>query len=300
MTAQTPVLTLRGLTKDHGDFRLGPLDLDLEPGQVLAFVGPNGAGKTTTLHAVMNLLRPDDGTVEVCGRRNDPNDVRWKEDVGFVGERQGFYQDWSGSQNLDFLGRFYSRWDGDHAQALAYRFDLPLGKKVKSLSQGNRAKLALVAALAHRPRLLLLDEPTGGLDPVVRSEVLDTLWELLEGGEAAILYSTHVLSDVSRLADELAFLRQGRLVQRTAKDALTEAWRRVSFELTGRDDSLRQLAAARGLDSQGASHRVISSDYAATSRHLGDLGATRVESTRMTIDEIAVEILKEGHRVAAA
>ncbi len=304
MSHESPVLALRGLTKSYGTaprgFRLGPLDLDLEPGRVLAFVGPNGAGKTTTLHSIMNLVRRDGGEVEICGRPNRPGDPGWKQQIGFVGEVQGYYRQWTVARNLAFLSRFYDHWDEARAEALARRFGLDLEVPFQALSRGNRAKLPLVAALAHQPRLLLLDEPTQGLDPVVRAEVLDALWEFLEDGERAILYSTHVLSDVSRLADELAFLRDGRLVERTAKDQLTESWRRISFRYERQDAHLDGLDAARGLRRLGADHQVMSSDHQATARHLRQIGASGVQMSRLTIDEIAVEILREGHRVASA
>ena len=296
MTEQ-PILALQGLTKSYPDFQLGPIDLELEPGRVLAFIGPNGAGKTTTLHAIMNLLRCDGGEVRVLGRRNDAEDPIWKQEVGFVGEVQGFYKSWSVDRNLRFLSRFYTRWDQGYAENLARRLDLDLKKKVRALSRGNRAKLALVAALSYGPRLLLLDEPSNGLDPVVRSELLDVLWEFLEDSERAILYSTHVLSDISRLADELLFLRDGQLVQRTAKEDLTESWRRISFRLDG--EALMEVQAARGIRRRGREYQLVTSDHEVTERHVRALGAEGLEVTRMTIDEIAVEILKEGHRVAA-
>ena len=298
MTDETFALTLRGLTKSYGDFRLGPLDLDLELGRVVAFVGPNGAGKTTTLQSIMRLVRPDGGEVKIHGRVNDPQDVRWKEEVGFVGEAQGFYQDWTVEKNLEFLGRFYGGWDHGFASGLARRFDLRLDKKAKTLSKGNRAKLALVAALGHRPRVLLLDEPTQGLDPVVRTEVLDVLWEFLEDGERSILYSTHVLSDISRLADELVFLRDGQLVGRSAKESLTDTWRRLSFRHGGQIP--KDLVGVRSSKSHGAEFQLVSADHEATRRSLQEMGVDGVQVTRMTIEEIAVEILKEGHRVEAA
>ena len=288
------VLRIAGVTKGFGDFSLGPLDLDLEPGTVLAFVGPNGAGKSTTLHCAMGLVRYDGGAIEVCGRPNDPERPEWKQDVGFVGEVQGFYQGWTAAQNLGLLAKLYRRWDSARAEALARRFDLRLDKPVRTLSRGGRAKLALVAALAHSPRLLLLDEPTGGLDPVVRAEVLGVLWEILEDGERAILYSTHVLSDISRLADEIAFLRQGRLVTRAAKDELTDAWRRLSFRFAG---ELPTIERVRGHRRSGDDHQLVTPDAASTLAHLRGLGVHGMQEVRMTIDEIAVEILKEGHLV---
>ena len=292
MTRDQPVLRIRGLTKSYGDFRLGPLDLDLEPGRVLALVGPNGSGKTTTLHSAMGLTRGSAGRIEIAGRVNDPNDAEWRQHVGFVGEFQGFFRGWSVARNLELIGRFYERWNPARAEALARRFDLPLDKPAAALSRGTRTKLALVAALAHSPRLLLLDEPTQGLDPVVRAELLDALWELMEDGEHAVLYSTHVLSDVSRLADELAFLRDGRLVSRTRTDVLTDTWRRISFRFERLDVHLQGLDGAHTLRRRGNEYQAVSSDHVATGSHLEALGATGVQMSRMTIDDITVEILR--------
>ncbi len=165
------------------------------------------------------------------------------------------------------------------------------------MSRGNRTKLALVAALAHGPRLLLLDEPTSGLDPVVRAEVLDVLWEITEDGGHAVLYSTHVLSDIDRLADELAFLRDGEIVLRTGRDELAERWRRVSFRLQDQGVELIGVVEHRRVR---AEHQVITRDSEATLAQLGELGAEALEVSRMTVDEIAVQILKEGHHVARA
>ena len=293
MNAQPAAFAVRGLAKRYPGFTLGPLDLELEPGRVLGFVGPNGSGKTTTLHCMMGLAVPDAGTVEVCGRVNDPGDVLWRQEVGFVGEEQGFWADWTVAENLAVVGSFQPRWSTSRVRELARRFDLPLGHKVKTLSKGNRAKLALVAALGHAPRLLLLDEPTAGLDPVVRAEVLDVLWEVLEDERRAIFYSTHVLSDIARLADELVFLREGRVLQRSVKDELVEAWRRVSFRLAIGATQLPGVVSARQVR---AEHQVITCDHEATLAAIRGAGAESIEVSRLTVDEIAVEILKgRGH-----
>jgi ABC-2 type transport system ATP-binding protein len=257
------------------------MDLVLEPGTVLALVGPNGAGKTTTLNCMAGLVVPDEGGTEVFGAPVHPSRSEYRRDVGYVGEESGFFQRWTVGRNLDYLAGAIPGWSHDRAGRLTERIGLPLGKPVNKLSRGNKTKLALVAALAHGPRLLLLDEPTAGLDPVVRSEVLDVLWEITEDGEHAVLYSTHVLSDINRLADELAFLRDGQLVLRTGRDELSESWRRVSFHRRVR-----------------AEHQVLTRDAEATLKQLARLGAEAIEVSRMSVDEIAVQILKEGHHVA--
>jgi ABC-2 type transport system ATP-binding protein len=286
---------LSGLTKRFPGFQLGPLDLVLEPGTVLALVGPNGAGKTTTLNCMAGLVVPDEGGTEVYGAPVHPARTEYRRDVGYVGEESGFFQRWTAGRNLDYLAQLMPGWSRDRARRLADRLALPLDKPVNNLSRGNRTKLALVAALAHGPRLLLLDEPTAGLDPVVRAEVLDVLWEITEDGEHAVLYSTHVLSDISRLADELAFLRDGQLVLRTGRDELSERWRRISFRLQDENVELTGIVEHRRVRTE---HQVITRDAEATLRQLTELGAEAVEVSRMSVDEIAVQILKEGHHVA--
>lgn len=292
-----PAVRLSGLTKRFQGFELGPLDLTLEPGTVLALVGPNGAGKTTTLNCMAGLIVPDEGGAEVFGAPVHPARPAYRRDLGYVGEESGFFRRWTAGRNLDTLAEFLPGWSRVRAQSLADRFALPLDKAVKDLSRGNLTKLALVAALAHDPRLLLLDEPTAGLDPVVRAEVLDVLWEITEDGEHAVLYSTHVLSDINRLADELAFLRDGRLVLRSGREELGERWRRISFRHADADVELAGVVEHRRVR---AEHQAITKDAAATLRQLDALGAEAVEVARMTIDEIAVQILKEDHHVARA
>jgi len=287
---------LTGLTKRFPGFQLGPLDVELEPGTVLALIGPNGAGKTTTLNCMAGLMIPDEGGTAVFGIPVHPAHSKFRREVGYVGEESGFFQRWTARRNLEFLAEMMPGWSHERSRKLIERFALPLDKPVNKLSRGNRTKLALVAALAHGPRLLLLDEPTAGLDPVVRAEVLDVLWEITEDGGHAVLYSTHVLSDISRLADELAFLRDGELVLRTGRDELNERWRRVSFRLPDEDIELEGAVEHRQVRSE---HQVITNDAPATLQQLSELGAEAVEVSRMSVDEIAVQILKEGHHVAS-
>lgn len=285
----------KDVIKTYPGFQLGPLDFALEPGTVLGYIGPNGSGKSTTMHCLVGLVKADSGEMRVFGRQNNPNKPEWKLDIGYVGDVHVFYENWTGERNLKFLKQFYPNWSDALVADLAKRFEIPLDKKAKALSSGNRVKLSLISALAHKPKLLLLDEPTSGLDPVVRTEVLDVLFSVLEDGERAIFYSTHILTDISRLADELAFIHEGQLVQRTAKDDLTDRWRKITFRLEQND---LQLDAAITHQQEGKDHQVVSSDFEATIKQLAELGAENVQENRMSIDEIAVQILKDVKNVA--
>jgi len=280
--------------KTFPDFTLGPLDLDLEPGTVLGFVGPNGAGKTTAIQCLVGLLRADSGEMTVFGHPNDLNKPAWKLDIGYVGDVHVFYERWTGQKNLEFLSQFYPNWSQEKAFTLAKRFSLPLNKKAKDLSTGNRVKLSLVAALAHSPRLLLLDEPTSGIDPVVRTEVLDVLFEILETGDRSILYATHILPEISRLADELAFIDNGQVWFRTSKEDLTEKWRKVFFTLAKDDFALKAVVSH---EREGERHQIVCSDFESTIQQLRELGAEGIQENPMSIEEIAIQILKGGRNV---
>lgn len=291
----TKAFSIKNLVKTYPGFSLGPLDLDLEPGVVLGYVGPNASGKTTTFHCLTRLVRIDAGRMEIFGRENDPDDRAWKFDIGYVGDKHAFFEGWTGEANLGFRSQFYPDWSHELAKDLARRFDCPLDQKAKNMSSGNRVKLSIIAAMAHSPRLLLLDEPTVGLDPVVRREVLDALFEILESGERSIFYATHILTDIGRLADELAFLVDGRIMRRSSKDDLLDRWRRITFRKVG---DLIGPEASINHEREGDGHRLVSSDIAATLRDLQAQGAEGIRETRMSIDEIAVEILKGGKHVA--
>ncbi len=277
------------LVKKYSDFTLGPLDLSLEPGMVLGFIGPNGAGKTTTLHAMMGLIRRDEGSIHFNGLENDPEQTDWKQQVGFVGESHAYYERWSVEQNLACFSRFYPNWSRDKEQELCRRFELDRNKKVKSLSKGNRVKLALVKALSYSPQLLLLDEPTAGLDPVIRAEVLDALFEVLEDSRRSIFYSTHILSDISRLADELAFIKNGQLILREYKDEMINRWRKISFTTP---EIMPNLPAIERLQQENHHYLALSSDFEKSVQAMREFGAENIEIFRLTIDEIAVQILK--------
>jgi ABC-2 type transport system ATP-binding protein len=284
----------RDVVKTFPDFKLGPIDLELDQGTVLGLVGSNGAGKTTMMQCLVGLLRADSGEMRVFGQPNNLNRPEWKLDIGYVGDVQVFWEGWTAARNLRFMSQFYPDWSDRKAAELAERFRLPLNKRAKDLSTGNRVKLSLIMALAHSPRLLLLDEPTAGMDPVVRAEVLDVLFEILETGERAILYATHILPDISRLVDELAFIDNGQIWLRTPKEELSDRWRKVTFRLA--NDNV-ELDGAISHRREGADHQIISYNFPATLKQLKELGAENVQEIHLGIEEIAVQILKGGRNV---
>lgn len=283
---------IKGLIKHFPEFSLGPINLNMEPGMVLGFVGPNGSGKTTTMHSMVGLIKPDGGEIKIFDRANDPNDISWKFDIGYVGDKHVFYEHWSGKKNLEFLKQFYPNWDLDFEAELIKRFEVPINKKAKDLSTGNRVKLSLIGALAHRPKLLILDEPTSGLDPVVRSEFLDIMFEVVESGERAVFYSTHILSDISKVADELAFIKNGKIVKKTLKDDLTENWRRISFRF---DNKLPEIENIFMLENEGSNYKIVSDNFTKTMKELDQIGVVNQQEVRMSVDEIAVHILKSDN-----
>lgn len=292
---ETKAFKLNKMVKKFPGFQLGPLNLDLSPGVVMGYIGANGAGKTTTMHCMTGLIKQDSGDIEIFDKTANPYHTDWKHDIGYVGDRHVFFEKWSGEKNLNFISRFYPHWSDEKAIELVKRFRFPLEKRAKDLSSGNRVKLSLISALAHSPRLLILDEPTSGLDPIIRSELLDELFDILQDGERAIFYSTHILTDITRLVDKLCFLDEGQILARTSKEELLEKWRRISFKLSSPPEKFNAAIDPRR---EGIHHQLISYDRSHTITQLRQLGAKDLRETRLGIDEISVYILKGGKNVA--
>ncbi|HRY43519.1 MAG TPA: ABC transporter ATP-binding protein [Thermoanaerobaculia bacterium] len=231
-TTATPAIALRGVSKRYRFFALDDVSFRLEPGQILGFVGPNGAGKSTTIRILMGLVRPDAGDVEVLGCRMPEEQVRAKWDIGFVSEEMRLFPGSALGGHLAFVrSLFPGAWDDRYAARLLRRFHLHPEQRVRELSRGEQVKAALLLALARRPRLLLLDEPTAGLDPVARQEVIGELMEVLRDEDRSILLSSHNTLDVEQVCDQIVFIDRGRIVDSGDKEAFLERWRRLSLEL---------------------------------------------------------------------
>lgn len=216
-------IEIKGLRKQYGGFTLGGLDFTLPEGCITGLVGENGAGKSTLLRLIVGMTRPDAGELRVLGAPVGGEAFRaLREDIGYVPDETYFPEMLTPRDVGAVLSRAYSRWDASSYAALLERFALPVRKPVRELSRGMKMKLSLAAALAHRPRLLVLDEATGGLDPVARDGILDLLNDFTRDETHTVLLSSHILSDLEKICDYVAFLRNGRLLFCEEKDRLTE------------------------------------------------------------------------------
>ena len=215
-------LELRGVQKNYGDFALGPLDLTLPSGCILGLIGENGAGKTTTIKLILDMIRRHGGTVKALGKDNRESFPAGKEDLGIVLDEVSFSECLTAREVGKIMGGVYRNWDAEAYAALIRRFGLPEGKKFKEFSLGMKKKLGIAVALSHRAKLLVLDEPTSGLDPLARDEVVDLFSEFTREEDRSILISSHIVSDLEKLCDYIAFLHRGRLLLFEEKDRLYE------------------------------------------------------------------------------
>lgn len=218
-------IELSHVTKHFPGFTLQDLSLTVPSGTICGLVGENGAGKSTTIRLLMGALRPDSGTCTVLGADSAaPEFLSLKEDIGVVLDEAYFPESLNALQVGGVMAKTYRRWDGKQYQNYLTRFGLPEKKPFKDFSRGMRMKLAIAAALSHAPRLLVLDEATAGLDPIVRDEVLELFNDFTRSEDHSILISSHILSDLEKLCDYIAFLHQGQLLFCAEKDALLEEY----------------------------------------------------------------------------
>lgn len=236
------VIEIQGLTKRYKGFALEDLNLTLPGGCVLGLVGENGAGKSTTIRLIMDALERDGGTVQVLGMDNkSPEFFKVREDVGVVLDETCLPEFITATQFGRILADTFRNWDQEAYDGWLERFKLPAGKKFKEYSRGMTMKLGIAAALSHHPKLLLLDEATSGLDPMVREELLEVFADFAAQDRHAVLLSSHIVSDLEKICDYIAFLHRGRLVLCEEKDLLLD---RFGLLKCGRDQLDRVPASA--------------------------------------------------------
>ena len=217
-------LEIKGLCKQYTGFALDNVSFSLPRGAVMGFIGENGAGKTTTIKAVLNLIRRDAGEIRVLGLDNIRDERAVKERIGVVLEDGCFLNTMNARQVDTLMGKAYQNWNPEQFFGFIRRFCIDENKKIKDYSKGMRMKISIAAALSHGAELLLMDEPTSGLDPVVRDEVLDLFYDFMQDEGHAILLSSHITSDLDKIADYITFIHGGRVALSEPRDELLDTY----------------------------------------------------------------------------
>lgn len=218
------MLEVNNLTKQFKTFKLDNVSFKLEPGYIMGFIGPNGSGKSTTIKLIMNLLKKDSGDVKVFGKDHIRFEKEIKNRIGFVYDESYFYEDLSISQMKNIIAPFYNEWDNDLFNKYMKDFSLDPKQKIKKLSKGMKMKFSLSVALCHKADLIIMDEPTSGLDPVFRREILDILYDVIQDENKSIFFSTHITTDLEKIADYITFINDGKIVFSKSKDEILESY----------------------------------------------------------------------------
>ena len=217
-------LEIKGLIKRFPGFRLNSISLTLPTGYIMGFCGQNGAGKTTTIRLIMNMTKRDAGTITVLGHDNIDDELAVKQEVSVVFDDVTMIDTWPIRDVEKAIRPFYTEWDSEAFNNYLKRFELPLERKISALSRGMKLKLSMAVALSHNAKLLILDEPTSGLDPVARDELLEILREYIADGTRSVFFSTHITSDLDKVADYIAMIHRGHIFYSGTKDGLMEAF----------------------------------------------------------------------------
>ncbi len=221
------VLSISNLYKKYPSFQLKNVSLTLPKGYILGFVGENGAGKTTTINAMLNITKRDSGTITIFGEDIDKNEISIKKNIGYI-SGDIIYPKKQIKQVTKIYMQFYDTWDDTIYKNYLTTFKLDEQKRIDELSKGMYLKYVLALALSHHAKLLILDEPTTGLDPVARDNLLEIFQSLVENEEVSILYSTHITSDLEKCADYIAFIENGEIIEHSSKDDLLDNYRIVN------------------------------------------------------------------------
>lgn len=285
------VISLEGVEKTYGNFTLGPVDLEIEPGYVVAVVGPNGSGKSTLFRMLMNLARPDAGKIRLFSGEYPEDEVTIKRRIGYVPEAAVGHDEMTARSLGRFVSYWYPTWDGKFYGDLVERSGIQPGKRSKDLSKGMQRRLSFALAAATRADLLLLDEPTDGVDPFARREMLEDIAAHVGDGEKTVVFATHVMEEVRRVADFVAFLVDGEFLGLYEKDALLERWR--AFWVDREPD-----VATAGIVKVEAGNpvRVVSDAPAQKEKDLARDGVRVIRSGALDLEEILSHLMRPGRK----
>ncbi len=214
------VMNVNQLCKSYKDFSLKSINFQIKKGTITGFVGPNGSGKTTTIKCLLNLIRHDSGNISILGLDSIKHEREIKDQLGIVLDVGYYYEDLTLSEMKRLIAPIYSAWDDKVYQHYLQRFSLPADRKIKDLSKGMRMKYSILLAISHNAKLFIMDEPTSGLDPLIRNDLIEILKDLIQDEERTVFFSTHITSDLDKVADDVIFLFDGQIFLQGEKDEI--------------------------------------------------------------------------------
>ena len=235
------LIEVNGLCKNFEKFQLKNVSMTLEEGFIMGFIGRNGAGKSTTLKTMLNLMKSDGGTIQLCGLSNPRDEIEIKNQVGYVFGGVDFYPEAKISRITDVTKSFYKEWNEELYKSLCERFEIDQNKKFKHLSAGMKVKYSVAVAMSHNPKLLILDEPTSGLDPAARDDLVLLFQEFIEDGQHSILFSTHITSDLEKCADYITYIKQGEILASTDRETFHNSY----ISVAGKKEQLTSEVEAK-------------------------------------------------------
>ena len=214
------ILQVEDLTKHYPGFTLDHVSFSIPKGTIMGLIGENGSGKSTTIKSILGLTKKDGGTISILGTQEQDIDFGVRNKIGVVFDGNNYPEKMTPKQLSHFLSNIYTSWDEEKYFSMLARFSLPSNKKIKTFSCGMKMKLAIVAALSQNPELLIMDEPTSGLDPVMRDDILDVFLEFVQDENRSIMMSSHITTDLEKVADYITFIHQGKVIFTKKKDEL--------------------------------------------------------------------------------
>lgn len=281
------VLEIKSLSKTYADFALEHISFSLPMGYIMGLIGPNGSGKTTTIKSIFNMVKPDSGSVAVYGQDNVKAEQEIKNNIGVVFDSSYFVDEWKMPDVEKAFQFFYFAWDSKKYWELLSKFRITKEKRVKELSKGMQMKLMLACAFSYDAKLLILDEPTSGLDPVSRDELLEILSAYIEDGQHSVLFSTHITSDLEKIADYITYINFGKLVFTGSKEDFVEGYRIVNGDK-------KQLTPE--LEKKLIGTRAFATGYEALVRTEDISCVSQAEIVAATIDDIVVFVSRQTEK----
>jgi ABC-2 type transport system ATP-binding protein len=287
------ILEANGLRKEYRTFTLDGVSLEIPRGTILGLIGPNGAGKTTTIRMLMKMTRPDAGSIRMFGLGLDTHEKEIKNRIGYVGEEQIYYMNKKVSWTGRFVSRYFEKWDQEMFDRLLSEFSIDPSQKVGKLSKGMKVKLSFAIAFSHHPELMILDEPTAGLDPVIRREMLDRLLAFRNDQDGAVFISSHITDDIVRIADHVAFIVDGRIAIHAEKDEILSDWKRLHFKPGAIEGDV--VTGLRCVEAHAFGSTGVTNSYRELEGRIASaVSAGDVKVENVTLDDVLIAFVKGG------